>query len=74
MNHLKDVGENYFKHGLTALWVSANLFFLFVVSLIHAIFPFIFTNETSNGIFSLAEQMEERKSQGLLPTKPEITD
>ena len=42
----RDLDENYFKHGITALWFSANLFFLFVVSLRHAIFPFIFINET----------------------------
>ena len=75
MNHLKDVGENYFKHGLTALWFSANLFFLFVVSLIHAIFPFIFINETSDGVLSLAERMEERRlKDSSLPNRPEITD
>lgn len=74
MNHLKDVDENYFKHGLTALWFSANLFYLFVVALIHAIFPFIFINETSKGIFSLAERIEERKLQEWLPDRPEITD
>lgn len=40
-DHLSEVEETYFEHFKFAMWASITLFFLSIVSLIHAIFPFL---------------------------------
>jgi hypothetical protein len=40
-NHLKEVNESYFEHLRFNLWITCSVTVLAVVSLIHAIFPFL---------------------------------
>lgn len=40
-NHLKEVNETYFEHLVFNLWITGSVTVLAVVSLIHAIFPFL---------------------------------
>ena len=42
-NHLTQVEESYFQHFKFAVWAAGVLFLLSVVSLIHAVFPFLFS-------------------------------
>lgn len=42
-NHLTQVEESYFQHFKFAVWAAGILFLLSVVSLIHAVFPFLFS-------------------------------
>jgi hypothetical protein len=59
---LRDSRESYVKHGLTALSYSGLLVFYAVIIFIHAVVPFIFVNTGSDGIRSLIERIEKRKS------------
>jgi len=61
MNHLKDIGENYFIHAVIALSYSITLLALAVAILIHGIIPFVFVNTASNGVSALEERMEKRR-------------
>lgn len=40
--HLKEVEETYFEHFKFASWAGATLILLGCVSLVHAVFPFLF--------------------------------
>lgn len=42
-NHLTQVEESYFEHFRFAFWAGSVLIILGIVSIIHAIFPFIFS-------------------------------
>ena len=42
-NHLDQVEETYFQHLKFALWAGFILTLLGIVSIIHAIFPFLFS-------------------------------
>ena len=42
-NHLSQVEESYFQHFKFAFWAATVLFLLSVISLIHAVFPFLFS-------------------------------
>jgi len=53
MKHLKDVNMTYMEHWMFACIVALKLFLLSLISLIHGIFPFIFTRMVSDGIKSL---------------------
>ncbi len=59
--HPKEVGETYFQHLLAAWKYSLVLFALFIISFIHAIFPFVFKKTVSHKIIELAEQLKKRK-------------
>lgn len=39
--HLDEVGETYFGHMLTALWISTRMQISAYAQLVHAVFPFI---------------------------------
>jgi hypothetical protein len=67
MNHLKDIGENYFIHAVIALSYSITLLALAVVVLIHGIIPFVFVNTASNGVSALEERMEKRRLDNISP-------
>jgi len=53
MKHLKDVNMTYMEHGMFAWILALKLFLLSLISLVHGIFPFIFTRMVSDGIKSL---------------------
>ena len=67
MNHLKDIGENYFVHAAIALSYSLTLFVLSVAALIHGIIPFVFVDTASNGVSALEERMEKRRLNNISP-------
>jgi hypothetical protein len=41
INHLKEVGQNYFQHLLFAVWICIRLGITMTLLLIHALLPFI---------------------------------
>lgn len=47
MKHLKEVNEKYFKHLIEASLISLSLMVASIACILHAIFPFIFTNTAS---------------------------
>lgn len=67
MNHLKDIGENYFIHAVISLSYSITLLALAVAVLIHGIIPFVFVNTASNGVSALEERMEKRRLDNISP-------
>lgn len=67
MNHLKDIGENYFIHAVIALSYSITLLALAVAILIHGIIPFVFVNTASNGVSALEKRMEKRRLDNISP-------
>ena len=42
LSHLSQVEETYLQHLKFALWAGSVLIFLGIISIIHAIFPFLF--------------------------------
>lgn len=58
--HLVQVEETYFEHLRFASWASAVLFILSVVSIIHAIFPFLFDRVPDKIFRYFIVQSEER--------------
>lgn len=40
-SHLSEVGETYFEHLVFNLWITCSVTVLALVSLIHAVFPFL---------------------------------
>ena len=71
MSHLKTVEMNYFTHAARALFYSAWLLALAVVSFIHALFPMLFVSTTSNGVADIDTRMWNSDSNS---NKPGLTD
>ena len=59
--HPNEVGESYIFHGFQAMRYSLTFLFLFVIALIHAIFPFLFVRTASDIVCEMSEHMECRK-------------
>ena len=59
--HTKEVGETYFEHMFNAVRFSLTFLLLFVVALIHSIFPFLLTKTASCVVQEMAKHMEERE-------------
>ena len=57
-NHLKEAHQNYFKHGLRALYLSSIFIFLAFIAFIHAIFPFLFYKTVSNWIKDINKEIK----------------
>jgi len=57
MKHLKDVNMTYMEHCMFAWMLALKLFLLSLISLVHGIFPFIFTRMVSDGIASLDSEL-----------------
>ena len=53
MKHLKDVNMTYMEHWMFAWVLALKLCLLSLISLVHGIFPFIFTRMVSDGIAAL---------------------
>ena len=58
--HPHEVGETYFQHLIAAWKYSFNLFGLFVIALIHGLFPFIFKKTVSEKIIKMSEKLQKR--------------
>ena len=59
--HPKEVGETYLEHMFNAVRFSLTFLLLFVVALIHSIFPFLFTRTASCVIQEMARHIEKRE-------------
>jgi hypothetical protein len=59
--HPKEVGETYLQHFIAACKYGIVLFGLFIIAIIHAVFPFILKKTVSNKIIDLADQLQKRK-------------
>ncbi len=58
IKHLEDVNMDYMMHLRFAWLLALKLFLLSLISLVHGIFPFIFTSTVSDGIKSLDLQLK----------------
>jgi hypothetical protein len=58
--HPNEVGMNYFEHFCFALMLARKMFFAILASLLHAIFPFLFTTYTSDTIRELHDIFSNR--------------
>jgi len=56
-NHLKEVQQNYFRHGLRALYLSSIFIFIAFIAFIHAIFPFLFYKTVSSWIIDINKEI-----------------
>ena len=50
---------NYFNHGFRVIFISFRLFILALIGIIHAILPFIFLKNVSDGIKKLHNETKE---------------
>jgi hypothetical protein len=67
MKHLDDTGENYFIHAFFALTYAVRLLWLSIIAVVHALFPMILTNTTSDGVDQLSADIEYRRIRNLKP-------
>lgn len=58
LNHLKEAQQNYFKHGLRALFLSVIFIFLAFIALVHAVIPFIFYDTVSSWIKDINKEIQ----------------
>ena len=58
-NHLNKAKMNYFTHGFRVIFISFRLFILAIIGIIHAILPFIFLKNVSEGIKKLHNKTKE---------------
>ena len=59
--HPKEVGETYLEHLFNAVRFAFTFLLLFIVALIHSIFPFLLTKTASCVVQEMAKHMEERE-------------
>jgi len=59
--HPGEAGESYLEHGFVALRYAFTFLLLFVITFIHAIFPFLFERTASNCISEMTEHMGQRE-------------
>jgi len=60
-NHLKELDEGYFEHAKCASMYSMLFLMLGIVSIIHAIIPFMFCTTVSDKLEEMQSHLEERK-------------
>jgi|14_taG_2_1085336.scaffolds.fasta_scaffold07722_6 hypothetical protein len=58
--HLEDIDESYFKHMVYAISYSLNLFLAGACCMLHAFFPFLCKEITSDIISSINESIKYR--------------
>ena len=58
--HPSEAGETYLQHLMTACKYSFSLFRLFMIALIHGIFPFIFKKTVSEKIIKMGDELKNR--------------
>ena len=62
--HPKEINETYLQHGMQALRYSLTFLFLFFVSFIHAIFPFLLKQTVSDVLRELNNHVSRRHTHG----------
>ena len=62
--HPKSIGESYFKHMIHALGYFIKLFFITIITFVHAYFPFLVGNTASTMIRKINKHLEERLQDG----------
>ena len=60
-NHLKEINEGYFKHAKCSSLYAMLFVGLSIVSIIHAIFPFVFCTTVSDKLEEMQNHLEKRK-------------
>jgi len=63
--HPHSIGETYFTHMGHALKYTMTFTLLFVVTLLHAFFPFLFVNTASKIIKKINKHLESRLSNNV---------
>jgi len=61
--HPNELGESYLRHMYNALRYSFTFLLLFSVSVIHSIFPFLFTKTASCVVQEMAKHLEKREEK-----------
>ena len=61
--HLNEIGETYFEHMFNAVRYSFTFFLLGFVSIIHAVFPFLFSKTASCVIQEMSDHIKEREGE-----------
>jgi len=61
--HPKSVNESYMKHFLIAFGYFFIFLKLSLISLIHAVFPFMFKKTVSTEIVNIADDMKKRNKK-----------
>ena len=59
MRHLKDIKMSYWEHLKFAMKLALQLKVMALVSIVHAIFPFILQNHESAGVKSMNDKLQE---------------
>lgn len=62
--HLDAVGESYWTHARTALWMAGNCFVTALVLVIHAIVPCCFERTGSTRIRAMGRFVDQRSPVG----------
>ena len=58
--HPHEVGETYLQHLIIAWKYGLSLFQLFMIALIHGLFPFIFKKTVSDKIIKMGDELMNR--------------
>ena len=61
--HPNEAGETYLQHGCQSMRYSLTFLFLFGITFIHAILPFLFKKTASDIVCEMSEHMECRKEK-----------
>lgn len=67
MGHLKELGEGYFIHMITAWILGIQLILAGMVALIHGLIPIVFTHTVSNWICSINSNLKGRRVDNKAP-------
>ncbi len=58
--HPNEVGETYFQHLIISWKYSFGLFRLFIVAMVHGVFPFIFKKTVSDKVIEMGDKLKNR--------------
>lgn len=62
-SHLTDVEETYFQHLRFAAWAGCVLVIIGIVSIIHAVFPFMFSRTPDKLFNYFLEASQDRRTR-----------
>lgn len=63
INHLGQTGQTYFQHLKWAMYAGALLLWAGLASVIHAVFPFVFSEISERITHDLSQRAKLRKSK-----------
>jgi hypothetical protein len=63
IKHLEESGMNYFEHQHRAFKFAVWSFQMYFVCIIHALFPWLFTDTFSNSVLELAKNLEGEENE-----------